>query len=338
MNYKTIIFLLNILLLASCANNNNGQAAAGSIDSIAIKAGVQELSNEILNNPSNAELYYERGIKYYNAKIMDRAVLDFTDACTLDSLNPLYFFMTARTNYALNKTILAAKHYEKAIALKPDFVDAQIKLADLYYITKEHQKSINLANSILANDKNNGYAYHLRAINLKDLGDTARAISNFQKAIELDNNDYDSHMILATLLLAQGDRAALEYINAALRIRPSAPDAFFARATFWQQRKEYKMALIDYKKVIKYNPDYFQCYYNVGYINFETNFLKEAIANFDICVRMANDYLPAYYMRGLCYEGLDDYENARLNYEFVLKYNPDYELAQLGIKRIAGKK
>ncbi len=338
MNYKTIIFLLNILLIASCANNNNQQAAAGSIDSIAIKAGAQELSNEILNNPGKAELYYERGTKYYNAKIMDRAVLDFTDACTLDSLNPLYFFMAARTNYALNKTILAAKNYEKAIALKPDFVDAQIKLADLYYITKEHQKSINLANSILANDKNNGYAYHLRAINLKDLGDTARAISNFQKAIELDNNDYDSHMILATILLAQGDRAALEYINAALRIRPNAPDAFFARATFWQQRKEYKMALIDYKKVIKYNPDYFQCYYNVGYINFETNFLKEAIANFDICVRMANDYLPAYYMRGLCYEGLDDYENARLNYELVLKYNPDYELAQLGMKRIAGKK
>ncbi len=338
MNYKAIIFLLNILLLASCANNSPQTQANVSIDSIAIYSGVEKLSSQILENPSNAELYYDRGLKYYNTQIMDRASIDFNDACTLDSSNALYFFMAARANYALNKTIKAANCYEKAIALKPDFVEAQIKLADLYYITKEHQKSINLANNIIAQDKNNSYAYHLRAINFKDLGDTVRAISNFQKAIELDNNDYDSHMLLATLFLAQGNRIALEYINAAIRIRPNAADAFFARATFWQQQKQYKMALIDYKKVIKLNPDYFQCYYNVGYINFETNFLKEAIVNFDLCVRMANDYLPAYYMRGLCYESLKDFDNARLNYDFVLKYNPDYELAKLGMKRIKGKK
>jgi hypothetical protein len=39
-------------------------------------------------------------------------------------------------------------------------------------------------------------------------------------------------------------------------------------------------------------------------------------------------------MRGLCYEMLKDKVNAKLNYEFVLKYSPQYQLAIEGMKRI----
>lgn len=332
--YKSIFFFACVFFLFACGNQNKTTTVSQSLDSIAIKAGVQEISEKIQANPTNAELYFERGAKYFEAKIMDRAEIDFKDACTLDSSNANYFFMYARSNYSLTKTILAAKNYEKAIALQPEFIDAKIKLADLYYITKEHEKSINLANSIIAIEKTNAYAYHVRAMNYKDVGDTLKAITNFQKAIELDNNDYDSHMILAKILLAQKNKLALEYINACLRIRPNDADAFFARATFWQNEKKYKMALVDYGRVIEKNPDYFECYYNVGYINFETGYLKEAIHNFDQCVRMMNDFLPAYYMRGLCYEMLKDKANAKLNYEFVLKSNHDYALAIEGMKRL----
>jgi tetratricopeptide (TPR) repeat protein len=332
--YKNIILIASFTIFIACGNNNNKTKSNNNIDSIAIKAGVEDVSLKIQENPKNPALYFERGEKYFALDIIERAEIDFKDACTLDSTNANYFFMQARCNYALNRSVLAAKNYEKAIALSPNFMDAKIKLADLYYITKEHEKSINLANSVLALDKTKAYAYHIRAMNYKDVGDTAKAIINFQKAIELDNNDFDSHIILAKILLAQNNKLALEYINAAISIRPNDEDAFFARATFWQNQRQFKMALADYKKVIDKNINYYQCYYNVGYINFETNYLNEAIHNFDICVRMMNDYLPAYYMRGLCYEMLKDKPNAKLNYEFVLKYSPDYELAINGMKRI----
>ena len=332
--YKNTILFIAALFVIACGNNTNKTATSANIDSVAIKAGVQDVSIKIQENPRDPELYFERGEKYFAADILERAEIDFKDACTLDSTNPNYFYMQARCNYGLNRSLLAAKNYEKAIALAPEFIDAKIKLADLYYITKEHEKSINLANSVLALDKTKAYAYHIRAMNYKDVGDTAKAILNFQKAIELDNNDFDSHMILAKILMAQNNRLALEYINAAIRIRHNDEDAFFARGTFWQNQKQFKMALSDYKKVIDKNMNYYQCYYNVGYINFETGYLKEAIHNFDLCVRMMNDYLPAYYMRGLCYEMLKDKENAKLNYEFVLKYSPQYQLAIEGMKRI----
>lgn len=333
--YKNTIFFIAALFVIACGNNTNKTGTSANIDSVAIKAGVQEVSIKIQENPRNPELYFERGEKYFAADILERAEIDFKDACTLDSSNPNYFYMQARCNYGLNRSLLAAKNYEKAIALAPDFVEAKTKLAELYYITKEHEKSINLANSVLALDKTNFYAYQVKALNYKDLGDTVKAIINFQKAIENNNNDFDSYMILAKILLAQKNRLALEYINAAIRIKPKDANAYFARATFWQNEKQYKMALMDYKKVIEREPNYYECYYNVGYINFETGFLKEAIHNFDLCVRMMNNYLPAYYMRGLCYEMLKDNANAKLNYEFVVANNPQYELAVLGLKRVS---
>jgi tetratricopeptide (TPR) repeat protein len=332
--YKTILFFLFASTIFACGNQNKTNAVSQSIDSVAIKAGAKEISEKINENPTNAALYFERGSKYFEKNILERAELDFKDACTLDSNNLDYLFMYARTNYLLNKTILAATIYEKIILLEPTFIDPKIKLADLYYITKEHEKSILLANSIIALDKTNAYAYHIKAMNYKDVGDTLKAVANFQKAIEFDNNDYDSHLLLSKIYLAQKNKLALEYINAALRIKPNDIDALFARATFWQNEKQYKMALIDYGKVIEKNKEYYQCYYNVGYINFETGYIKEAIYNFDKCVRMMNDFLPAYYMRGLCYEILKDKTNAKLNYEFVLNKDPNYLLAAQGLKRL----
>lgn len=332
--YKSISLFALLFSLFACGNQNKTFSDSQILDSIAIKAGVQEISKKISTDPTNANYYFERGKKYFEANILERAVIDFRDASTLDSNNVDYLFMHARTNYLLNKTILAANIYEKIIALEPTFIDPKIKLADLYYITKEHEKSILITNSIIALDKTNAYAYHVKAMNYKDVGDTVKAIINFQKAIEIDNNDYDSQIILAKIYLAQKNKLALEYINAALRVKPNDIDALFARATFWQNEKQYKMALIDYGKVIEKNKEYYQCYYNVGYINFETGYIKEAIYNFDKCVRMMNDFLPAYYMRGLCYEMLNDKTNAKLNYQFVVNNDPNYELAIAGMKRL----
>jgi tetratricopeptide (TPR) repeat protein len=333
---RILFFIVVAILSAACGNNQPTTKTNDltKVDSIAIKAGVVEVSGKIIENPTNAELYFERGKKYFDADFTERAEIDFRDACTLDSGNSNYFYMYARTCFSLNKTILAAQNYEKAILLDEDNLEAKTKLADLYYVTKEHVKSLNIANSILANNENYAYAHFIRGMNYKDLGDTAKAVLGFQKAIELDPNDYDSHIILARLLIAQRNKLALEYINAALKIKPNGAEAFFARATFWQSEKRYKMAITDYKRAISKNENYYECYYNVGYINFETGFLKEAIYNFDICTRMMNNYLPAYYMRGLCYELLKDKNNAKLNYEFVLNADPNYQLALLGMERL----
>lgn len=326
-----------MLLFASCGQSNTIVSQAEDQDSIAIQTGAIDMSRQIASNPDNAELYYQRGLIYFDTKYLNRAEADLNTAIHLDSANALYYYAQARTQYAMFKTLNAAKYFELAIEKKPDFKEAKTKLADLYFFTKEHPKSINLTNSLLADDDNDYYAHYLKGMNYRDMGDTVKALSHFQKSIERNANDFNSYLISGILYTQLNNPIALDFLNGALRIRPNDASAFFARAGFFQKKKQYKMALYDYRKVIKLKPDNAECYYNVGYINFETGFVDEAIRNFDIGIQLDNNLVPAYYMRGLCHEMKGNRENAKRNYEYALKLNGNYTLASSGLERLNKK-
>jgi tetratricopeptide (TPR) repeat protein len=331
---KKLTFI--ILLTDICACNQNAKKPIAPLmpDSLSVNQAIKEISKQIEAKPDIAELYYQRAQIYYNEKYLGFADADLNYALYLDSTNALYWFMLARVNYAMNQTKNAAKYYENAIKYKPDYNEAKLKLADLYFLVKEYQKSIALLHEVRKTDNQNAYVYHMLGMNYRELGDTLRAINYFQTAIENDPTDYESTLYIANLYAAQLKNIALEYYKAAIKIKPYNTDAFFSRAVFYQKIKQYKAALLDYKIVIDRDPQNFLCYYNVGYINFETDKLDEALRNFNIATRMNPDFTEAYYMKGLIYEMQKKRSDAILNYEYALKISPDYTLAKEGLKRL----
>lgn len=332
---KNKLLSITIILLFSCGvdtsekNNSNNEN-----DSIAIQIGAVELNKKIADQPENAELYYQRGSIYFNSKYLNRAEIDFDEAIRLDSTNALYFYSQGRNYYAMGKTIKSSECFETSIQLKPDFTEAKTKLADLYFFAKEHKKSLLLTTSLLHDDKQNSYAYFLRGMNLKDLGDTSSAIVNFQKAIEYNNNDFDSYMQLGIIHTNIGNTIAIDYLNGALRIKPNDTKALFARAVFLQHQKQFAMALHDYRKVVQFDPQNYQSYYNVGCINIEIFKIKEALRNFEICIKMNTEFSLAYFKRGLCHEIEKKYEDALLNYKFALQLDPNLIDAKEAVKRL----
>jgi tetratricopeptide (TPR) repeat protein len=303
-------------------------------DSATVIVSAKELTEQIGKSPSNAELYYQRAQIYFNEKYLDKSMADIEEAIRLNTGNALYHFFKGKLLYAMNQTLKASDEYEAAIKLKPDYTEAKLKLAELYYIVKEHQRSLDDLNSILAADPSNAVAYYFKGMNLKEMKDTAKAIDAFQSAYENDKLFYDAAIQLGLIYTARNNRLAAEYFSSAIRINPKNEEAYFARGVFYQQSKRYEEALLDYRKVIALNPSSDLSYYNVGYINFETQHLDEALRNWDICIRMNNANLKAYYMRGLVYEMKRDKEKAKLNYTYVLRLDPTYELARLALGRL----
>lgn len=295
---------------------------------------VSELSDAIEKSPTDANLYYKRAISYFNDKYLDMAMADIDDAIKYDSLMPLYHFTQGRILYAMNKTIEAEKTYLKAIELKPDYEEALMKLAELYLVVKEHRKSIDMLNVVIAQNKLNANAYFFRGMNQKELLDTPRAIASFQKAMEVESGYYDAAIQLGIIFTAKKDKNAYQYLTAAMKAQPKNPEAFFARAYYHQVMNKYQDALIDYRKVIDLDPQNADAYYNVGMINFDAKKYKEALRSWDICIQMNNEFADAYYMRGIVHELLKNKEDARINFEFVLRLDPQNMLAQDGLKRI----
>jgi tetratricopeptide (TPR) repeat protein len=332
--FKKLIYVTTIGLLLSSCGEKTAKPVEIPQDSLAQIEAVKEISKEIESDPENAELLYKRANIYYNQGYLSRAELDIETALKSDSSNALYLFFQGRIQYATNQTKKAALSYEKAIQFKADYLEAKLKLADLYFVVKEHKKSIDLLTNAMKQDPGNAVIYHTLGLNYKEMGDTARAIYNFQTAIENDPKDIESIIYIGNLYAAQRNPLAMEYFNSALKLRPKSVDALFGRAVFAQKMNFKKQALLDYKKIIDINPEHYKSYYNVGYMNFETGDYKEALRNWDIATRMNNFYPQAYYMKGLTYQILGVKKEARLNYEMALEQDPQYALAKEALEEL----
>lgn len=318
--------------LASCGNQESGKEKSKPTKEV--PADIRSISAELEKDSRNPELYYRRAQMYLQTKDPVLALPDIDDAIRLDSLDPMYHFTKARILYALNRTLNAEQSYLKTIELKPDFEEAKMKLAELYLIVKEHQKSIDLLNDVVASNKRNAAAFFFRGMNQKEMGDTAKAIASFQRAFESDEAFYDAAIQLGLLYTAKKNPIALEYLNAAIKMQPRSVEAYFSRAYYYQETKEFQKALIDYKKVIDLDPANSDAYYNVGVINYDVKQYAAAVKSLDYCVQMNPEMPEAYFMRGLAYEKLGDKSEALINFEHLRKMGVVSDELNQALKRI----
>jgi tetratricopeptide (TPR) repeat protein len=343
MYFKTLFIQLiyvTALILSgvSCKNKSNATTDSIAKDSVVTELeSAKAISRQIEADPENAELYYQRAVVYFDQKYLDRSLLDIEDALKYGGENPLYYFYKGKVLYSMNRTQDAAKAYEQALSIKPDYQEARLKLAILYYIVKEHQKSVDALNVLIAADPASAEAQFYKGMNQKEMKDTGRAVASFQKALEIDNNYYDAAMQLGLLFTEKRDPIAPEYFATAIRLNPRSTEAYFGRAYYYQLKKQYQKSLFDYRKVIEYDPSNDKAYYNVGNINFEAGKYDEAMRSWNICIEMNNQNVMAYYMRGLLHEQRKNYKDAKLNYDYVLQLDPEYVLAKEGLQRLAGK-
>lgn len=330
---KNLIFInLALFLFASC----NDQGTAGKRDAGQKQEvrSVREISAEIEKDPTNAELYYRRAGIYFTDQYTEMALADIEQALALVPDNPVYLFLKGRILYAMNRTIDAAGAYEKAIEVKPDYEEARMKLAELYFLVKEHKKANDHLNVLLAANKGNVEALFIKGMNYKDMGDTAAAVQAFQRVYEIDTRNYDAVMQLGILYAAANNKTALDYYIAASRLDPKNPEPPYNAGVYLQQRGELKKAVKMYEQALKADRNYYQAYFNAGVINVDVQQYRDALANFDAVVRINPGFADAYYMRGYCHEKLKQYEDARINYEYALESDPENTLAREGLKRI----
>lgn len=332
--FLKLTFIMLFLKVFFACNDHAAKQQDVADTSTLVNTTAKELSKQIEKDASNPELYYQRSVIYFNESYLDRSLADIDQAINYNRQNPLYYYFKGKVLYSMNQTLKASDAYEQAIKLKPDYTEAKLKAAELYYVVKEHAKSLLYLNSIIAVEQSNAVALYFKGMNLKELKDTTSAIDAFQSAFENDRNFFDAAMQLGLLHSNKNAKLALEYYSAAIRSNPKTDEAWFARGVLYQTNKKFNEALADYRKVIAINPSNDNAYYNVGYINYETKHFDEALRNWNICIQMNNNHVKAYYMRGLVYELQHNKEDAKLNYDYALQLDPHFELAKEGLNRI----
>ena len=296
---------------------------------------IDNISKKINAAPGKAELYYDRAKLYLEKKETDNALNDINKAITLDPDKAAYYCALSDINFAAGKITNCAEALNKALSLEPKNTEALLKLAELYFYFKKYDKTFEYINKALAVDKLNPNAYFMRAMALKEYGDTAKAVADFHTTVEQDPQNYDAYIELGLLYTVKKNHLALDYLDNALSISPNSIEALYAKAMFYQETADYNAAVETYTNIIHLDPKYKNAYYNLGYIYLV--YLKNynvAIDYFNKAIACDPAYAEAFYNRAYAFELKGDINNARSDYQKAIDIKPKYQKALDGMKRI----
>ncbi|MEA5532750.1 DnaJ domain-containing protein [Crocosphaera sp. XPORK-15E] len=133
------------------------------------------------------------------------------------SLSPQDFYLRG-VRKTLDKNYLSALNdYDKAIQLKPDFLEAYIKRCEVYFYLDQYQKSLEDCQTILRLDSRCFEAYYYQGRSRYKLGYLPGAIEAYNKSINIQN---------------------------------MSAKAYYYRSFAYEELKEYKKAISDLKKAI----------------------------------------------------------------------------------------
>lgn len=328
----SILILLAVFAVVSCSpKEKTEEAVVKKNDSILDKINSPELKaiNELLiKETNNDSLYNQRARIYIGLKQFDEALGDVSRAIRIDSTNAKYYVTLADVYFATNKTRLSKETLETTVKKFPDNTEALLKLGELFYLVRQYENAITHINKALKVDENMANAYYLKGSVFKEMGDTSKAISSLQTAIEQDIKFFDAFVDIGILYAARKNPLAFEYYDNALRLKPGNENVLFAKAKLLQDLDKTDEAIAGYKSILTVNKNNENALYNLGAISlFKKKKANEAIDYFSKAIAVNPQYAEAYFARAASFEILKDINNAKADYNMCLQLKPNYEPA-----------
>lgn len=335
-----LFFIALTVLAVQCGTKTEkpNEEQVKHADSLSIKLNSPELkavNAALLNDVNNDSLYNRRAIIYLQLRQLPEAVSDAQRAINLDSTKSRNYLTLADVYFAQNSTRMAKELLEKVAKKFPNDTECLLKLAELYYLVQKYQEAIDFVNKALKINENIAKAYYIKGSVYRESGDTTRAISSLQTAIEQDAQMANAYNDLGVIYAARKNPLAMQYYENAIQLEPSRSDAKYGRAKLLQDIGKIDDATKEYEAMIKSDASCFKCYYNLGALQLELKKdPKKALELFTQAIKLKPDYLEAYFARGYTYAVLKDKASAKADYTMCLQLQANYPPAIQGLNEL----
>ena len=254
-------------------------------------------------DPEDAERYYERGYYYYeNEEEWELALADYKKAQELDPVGN-YLFRLAYVVHLLDR-------YETALSYYMQNIEKFGGSGDTY---------------------NN-----MSLIYRDDLKDYEKALEYINKAIEMVPEDalyYNNRAVIYHYNLNEKEKALADY-NKAVELDPEDSYYLDQRADFYEDEKEWELALADNIKSNQLEPNSTSSYHGISYNKIKLKQFQGAIDNYLNALNLENlENDDKYYLLktiGATYNfGLNDFKNSKKYLEDAIDLNAENSDAYL---------
>lgn len=328
------LFAIFITALFSCHNNNSGNPPADTDPVLQNNPNLKKYTEQIHESPRNAALYFQRGTVLHRMQLDSLALKDFKTAASLDTTKAEYYSAVGELLFE-NKDISGSVEWiQKAIAKNPEDAKARLKIAKLFLYIRKYQQAFEQINIVMRKNVYNPEAYFLKGMVYKDMGDTAKAISNFQTSVQVSPDYRESILQLAVIYSAKKDSICLKYFDNAFRIDTTDVFPIYGKGLFFQYNKEYSRAKEMFRECIIRDRHYADAYFNMGYILMQEDSTEKAWRQYDIVTKIDPMNPTAYFNRGLCSELMDSVKKAVSDYRVAVSLDTSYKSPKEALKRL----
>jgi len=169
--------------------------------------------------------------------------------------------------YAKNDHEIARRLYGEAIVLDPNYADAYVALAWIYYDeanfgwtktpTKSFEKAVELAKKALSFDEQNALAYMVFSNVYGKIGQFEKAMAAQQKALSLDPDNSFVNAVSGLNLYYLGKfKEAILFLKKAIRIDPKHPGWYsLILGTSYFLTGQYEQAIAVFEKLVNREPE-----------------------------------------------------------------------------------
>ena len=189
---------------------------------------------------------------------------------------------------------------------------------------KVWQNSETLWERAITENPEDWFGYIGRGNYYTDNGKNAKALNDFNQAVDLAPERFKNYFNLGDLQRKTGDvNGAIQTYSKAIEINPNYEEAYINRGQFYIEANDGANALADFNTAIELNPESYVAYTNRGSLYLLVGKNNEAMSDFDKAIEFNPNYSQAWFNRGTAYLSLD-LNKAMSDLEQAVKIDPEY--------------
>ena len=155
--------------------------------------------------------------------------------------------------------------------------------------------------------------------------DTAGAIADFKKSIQLDSAGLSAYLCYSIIYcMHKNYDQALYYLNKGIKAYPNASELYGNRGNIKALQKNYQEAILDYKKVTELNPLDALSFLNLGNLEHNSGNYSAALKDFTRAIELDSRNPIIYVRRSDTKDVLKDYGGAIKDAEQSIALDPTY--------------
>ncbi|KAI8823702.1 uncharacterized protein EV422DRAFT_585274 [Fimicolochytrium jonesii] len=284
-----------------------------------MKAAVRQYDKAIHLSPSSANLYLYRGRVLLRLGLMREATNDFQIAFALNAEIAQTFVQRALILSFQRKYQQIIDEFNRESRLKT-VEDPQLYMlvAKARISCGDHEGALKNLAEALRHNKRESEVYLLRGICYEKLRDWANAIKEFTPCIQLNPQFSKAYYHRGISKLHLRDEDGTYDLDKAIKLDPDFFEAYIARASYYQSKGEYNLAIDDCDEASRIEPTSIRACLLKGACNCKLGEFDMAIQDFTKAMVIDRTSHYALYNRAVTYQLMKEYESAIKDYSTAM--------------------